>query len=165
MGDEPIEIDNLTMDIEWLGVPDTAYMARVSWRLGLAAILGGLIGAQREIQGKDAGLRTHMTVSLAAAAFVLVGVEIDVANLGSVIQGIAAGVGFLGAGTILKKWDEGIQGLTTAAAIWLTAAIGVACGAGHEFLAMFCVVVAWLILSVFSIVDRWLKPKSQGTGN
>ena len=148
------------MDVEWLNLPDAAYMARVSWRLGLAAIVGGFIGAQREMEGKDAGLRTHMTVSLAAAAFVLVGLEVDRNSVGAVIQGIAAGVGFLGAGTILKKWDEGTKGLTTAAAIWLTAAIGVAVGAGHGFMALFCVVIAWLILAVFTRIGRWLNPRS-----
>jgi putative Mg2+ transporter-C (MgtC) family protein len=153
------------MDIEWLSVPDTAYLVRVSGRLGLAALVGGFIGAQREMEGKDAGLRTHMTVSLAAAAFVLVGLEVDPNSVGSVIQGIAAGVGFLGAGQILKRWDEGTKGLTTAAAIWLTAAMGVAAGGGHGFIALACVVIAWLILAVFIRVGLWLNPKSHGTGS
>jgi putative Mg2+ transporter-C (MgtC) family protein len=149
------------MDAEWLGLPDTAYLARVGGRLGAAALLGGLIGAQRELQGKAAGLRTHMTVSLAAAAFVLVALESSGAadNLGRVIQGIAAGVGFLGAGTILKKSsDEDIQGLTTAATIWLTAAIGVASGAGHGWMAFFVVLGAWLILSILARTSRWINP-------
>jgi putative Mg2+ transporter-C (MgtC) family protein len=153
------------MDVEWLNLPDTSYMARVAWRLSLAAVMGGLIGAERELKGKDAGLRTHMTVAVAAAAFVMIGLEIEPESLGSIIQGIATGVGFLGAGTILKKWDEGIQGLTTAATIWLTAAIGTASGAGHGFMALICVIVAWLILTIFTRVHRWLNPDSQGTGN
>ena len=153
------------MDAEWLNLPDTAYVARVAWRLSVAALMGGLIGAQRELKGKDAGLRTHMTVAVAAAAFVMIGLEIEPESLGSVIQGIATGVGFLGAGTILKKWDEGIQGLTTAATIWLTAAIGTASGAGHGFMALFCVIIAWLILTIFTRVHHWLNPNTQGTGN
>jgi putative Mg2+ transporter-C (MgtC) family protein len=166
MGGQSNEVGEIAMDAEWLNLPPAAYMARVAWRLGVAAILGGLIGAQRELQGKDAGLRTHMTVSLAAAAFVLVGLETDPDSLGSVIQGIAAGVGFLGAGTILKKWDEGTRGLTTAATIWLTAAVGAVSGAGHGFMALVCVVAAWLILSMLSGLDRWLHPPdSHGTGN
>ena len=155
----------LVLDADWLNLPDAAYMTRVAWRLGLAALLGGLIGAQREMEGKDAGLRTHMTVSLAAAAFVLVGLEVDPNSLGSVIQGIAAGVGFLGAGTILKRWDEGTKGLTTAAAIWLTAALGVATGAGHGFIAVFGVLIAWVILAAFIKISLWLNPKPHGTGN
>jgi putative Mg2+ transporter-C (MgtC) family protein len=149
------------MDAEWLGLPDTAYLVRVGGRLGAAALLGGVIGAQRELHGKAAGLRTHMTVSLAAAAFVVVVLESDGAadNLGRVIQGIAAGVGFLGAGQILKKSsDEDIQGLTTAATIWLTAAIGVAAGAGHGWLAFFVVLGAWLILSILAKASRWINP-------
>ena len=149
------------MDVDWLGLPDTAYLMRVSGRLGAAAVLGGLIGAQRELQGKAAGLRTHMAVSLAAATFVLVGLEASEgnANLGAVIQGIATGVGFLGAGTILKRSsDEDILGLTTAATIWLTAAVGVAAGAGHGWMAFFVVVAAWLILSILARASLWINP-------
>ena len=149
------------MDIEWLGLPDASYAARVAIRLGSAALLGGLVGAQRELQGKAAGLRTHMTVSLAAATFVVVVIEATggTGNLGTVIQGIAAGVGFLGAGTILKKSsDEDIQGLTTAATIWLTAAIGVACGTGHGWMALFVAIVAWLILSILSVISHYINP-------
>lgn len=149
------------MDLEWLGLPDASYAARVAIRLGSAAVLGGLVGVQREIQGKAAGLRTHMTVSLAAATFVFVGIESagGPETLGSVIQGIAAGVGFLGAGTILKKSsDEDIQGLTTAATIWLTAAIGVACGTGHGWMALFVAIVAWLILSILHATSRYFNP-------
>lgn len=147
------------MDIEWLGLPDSDYMMRVGVRLASAAVLGGLIGAQREIHGKAAGLRTHMTVCLAAATFVLVGVESGAANVGAVIQGIAAGVGFLGAGTILKKTsEEDILGLTTAATIWLTAAIGVAAGMGHGWIALFVVVTAWLILSILAGLSKFINP-------
>ncbi|MBY0497063.1 MAG: MgtC/SapB family protein [Cyanobacteria bacterium] len=155
------------MDVEWLNLPDASYLARVAGRLGLAALLGALIGVEREVQGKAAGLRTHTMVSLSAAAFVLVGIETNPNNIGAVIQGIATGVGFLGAGTILKKKEEeGIFGLTTAATIWLTAAVGVATGAGHGFMALFCVIVAWLILSILSRLDRYLNsPEDQGTGN
>lgn len=152
-------------DAEWLNLPDSAYMARVTARLLWAAVLGGLIGAERESRGKFAGLRTQMTVSLSAAAFVIVGVESDEGDLGRIVQGIAAGVGFLGAGTILKNWDEGVKGLTTAATIYLTAAIGAATGAGHAFLATVCVVIAWVILSIMSRLERRLNPNNHGTGN
>ena len=154
------------LEAEWLNLPDPAYMARVSARLLWAAILGGLIGAERESRGKFAGLRTQMTVSLAAAAFVIVAVETGVGNgdLGRVIQGIAAGVGFIGAGTILKNWNEGVKGLTTAATIYLTAAVGVATGAGHALMATICVVIAWVILSVMGRLERRLNPGDHGTG-
>ena len=144
------------------GVPDTEYLVRVSVRLFAAALLGGLIGVEREWMGKAAGLRTHMTVALGCAAFMLVALESssDVGNMSRAIQGIAAGIGFIGAGTILKRTEEDdIKGLTTAATIWLTAAVGAAAGAGHGWLGLVGVLIAFLILSILSGVDKWLARK------
>lgn len=143
-------------------MPDLAYLTRVTIRLGVAAILGGLVGAEREWVGKAAGLRTHMMVALGAALFVLVSIEAGTAagDLTRVIQGIATGIGFIGAGTILKRADrDEIQGLTTAATIWLVGAIGIAVGAGQVWLAIVCVVSAWVILFILAGVDRWLQRK------
>ena len=154
------------MDIEWLALPESGYLARTSWRLVSAAVLGGLIGVEREWVGKAAGLRTHMTVALGAAAFVLIALEAAPAapDLSPVIQGIAAGIGFIGAGTILKRSNaESIQGLTTAATIWLTAAIGAATGAGHGWLALVCVVTAWVILTIMTTVERWVARRGNET--
>ena len=126
-------------------------------------MLGGLIGAERELGGKSAGLRTHMTVSLGCAAFVLIAFEGDTeaGNLSRAIQGIAAGIGFICAGTILKrKEEEDVKGLTTAATIWLTAAVGVAAGAGQVWLGIACVVAAFVILTLMAGVSRWLARKS-----
>jgi putative Mg2+ transporter-C (MgtC) family protein len=151
------------MDTEWLALPDAGYLTRITWRLVSAAVLGGLIGVEREWVGKAAGLRTHMTVSLGAAAFILVALEAMPANpdLAPVIQGIATGIGFIGAGTILKRNSaESIQGLTTAATIWLTAAIGAATGAGHGWLAAVCVVTAWVILTIMGAVERWVERRA-----
>ena len=147
---------------ELFAVPDTLYLVRITSRMAWAAVLGGLIGAEREYVGKAAGLRTHMTVALAAATFVLIAVESGVSGDGMarVIEGVAAGIGFIGAGTILKKDNEsGIQGLTTAATIWLTAAVGAAAGAGQGWLAAICVVAAWLILTVMNGVSNRLSGK------
>jgi putative Mg2+ transporter-C (MgtC) family protein len=148
------------MDELW-STPDTGYLVRIAVRMTWAAVLGGLIGAEREYVGKAAGLKTHMMVALGAATFVLIAVESGVTSDGMarVIEGVAAGIGFIGAGTILKREDQsGIQGLTTAATIWLTAAVGAASGAGHGWIASICVVVAWLILTVMNGVSRWLNP-------
>jgi putative Mg2+ transporter-C (MgtC) family protein len=137
-----------------LGATD---FARVSWRLGCAALLGALIGIEREWMRKAAGLRTHTTVATASATFVLILAEsgATVADLSPVIQGIAAGVGFLGAGTILKGDSaQTIQGLTTAATIWLTAAVGAAAGAGHVDVAALSAIAALLTLSIFALVER-----------
>jgi len=143
-------------------VPDAQFLWHVVSRLGVAALLGGLIGIEREWTGKAAGLRTHMTVALGCAAFMLVALESsdDGANTSRAIQGIAAGIGFIGAGTILKRSEEeDIKGLTTAATIWLTAAVGAGAGAGQGWLALIAVAIAFVILFAFLGIDRWLARK------
>ena len=130
-------------------VPDGPQMARVVARVVVAALLGALLGWERERAGKAAGLRTHMLVALGAALFVLFPAEagMDIADLSRVIQGVATGIGFVGAGTILKRPEsEHVEGLTTAASIWLTGAIGMAVGAGQLWLSALCAVSAWVIL-------------------
>ena len=147
---------------EFLGVPDTDYLLQVTSRLGVAALLGGLIGFEREWRGKAAGLRTHMTVALGCATFMLVAIETstDPGNISRAIQGLAAGIGFIGAGTILKREESSdIKGLTTAASIWLTAAVGSAAGGGRGWLAVISVAMAFVILTVFGGVERWLATK------
>lgn len=145
------------MGNEWLGAFDVSEMGRIGWRLAAAAVLGALIGIEREWMRKAAGLRTHTTVALASATFMLIVTESEPGSgdISRVIQGVAAGVGFLGAGTILKGDSaETIQGLTTAATIWLTAAIGAAAGAGHVDVAGIGVAAALLTLSIFYGVER-----------
>lgn len=152
------EVD--AMGGEVLGWPDTAQLSRVAVRLAIAALLGGLLGAEREASGKAAGLRTHMLVALGAALFIIVPLEIGLTegDLGRVIQGIATGVGFLGAGTILKRSERSeITGLTTAATVWLTAAIGLAVGAGQIWVSVLCAFGAWIILYVLAALDRRLS--------
>ena len=142
---------------EFLHLPDVAHFAIVALRLVAAAVLGGLVGAEREWVGKAAGLRTHMLVSLGATLFVVAPAEGGLigGDTSRIIQGIAAGIGFIGAGTILKRADrEEIQGLTTAASIWLTAAIGVAVAVGPIWLPIACVVCALLILYVLGVVEQ-----------
>ena len=102
-------------------------------RLLAAAIFGGIIGLQRQRVHSTAGLRTHMLVCLGSAFFVLTVIEAGAAisDVSRVIQGIVSGIGFLGAGTILKLGDRAeVHGLTTAASIWLTAAVGHERGTG-----------------------------------
>ncbi|HBI44497.1 MAG TPA: magnesium transporter MgtC [Planctomycetales bacterium] len=133
---------------------------RISIRLAASIILGGAIGWERQIEGKSAGVRTHMMVSLGAALFALTSLELnaDTKELTKVIQGVAAGVGFLGAGAIIKVSSENEpKGLTTAAGIWLTAAIGLAVGVGLVWPAFIGVVMAWLVLGYFHVVERWWR--------
>jgi putative Mg2+ transporter-C (MgtC) family protein len=125
-------------------------LAQIIIRELFAAFLGGCLGWQRERVGKAAGLRTHMLVAMGAAFFVLVPLQsgMPMADMSRVLQGIMVGVGFLGAGTILQhKKQAKITGLTTAAGLWFTAAIGTAAGMGQEVTALVGTLLAFLILA------------------
>ena len=130
-------------------------------RLLAAAVIGSLIGIDREVRRKPAGMRTHALVSLGAALLTLVVIRIGPSSadhlsaVSRVIQGIIAGVGFLGGGAILKSIGEHemVHGLTTAASIWLVASLGIACGAGQWGAALTACVIALLILTVGSRVE------------
>lgn len=140
-----------TIQSEFSDIPDISELTRICLRLMMALILGGLLGYERESRGAAAGLRTHMLVSLGAAMFVLVpsqgGMEVD--DLSRVLQGIIAGIGFLGAGTIIKLHGDGeIHGLTTAASVWVAAAVGIAAGMGRESTAVLATVFALFTLAV-----------------
>ena len=146
-----------TLQAEFADIGDAAHLTRVTVRLLTAALLGAILGFEREHKGKAAGVRTHMLVALGAALFVLVpqvgGSQSDA--MSRVVQGVIAGIGFLCAGTILKnnEGDEGhVKGLTTAAGLWMTAAIGVTAGLGREATAVLSTLLALGILSVMPIV-------------
>lgn len=137
------------------GLTDADHIVRVIVRLLASALLGGVIGYERERLGKAAGLRTHILVALGTTVFVVAcsGFGMSSDGLSRVIQGIVTGLGFLGAGTILKLSDQrDIKGLTTSAGIWMTAAIGVAVGLGMLGVAIISTVVALIVLTV---VRRW----------
>jgi len=146
------------------GLDETLHLSRVFARLGAAAVLGGLVGLERQEEGKAAGMRTHMLVALGAALFVLVPMEAGVApdRLTPVIQGLTTGIGFLGAGVILKLTQERqIQGITSAATLWTTAAIGMAVGLGWLWPAVAAVLIAWIILFLLGWLEyrfpKWWK--------
>lgn len=148
-----------TLQAEFADIGDASQLTRITVRLLIAAVLGGIVGFEREHKGKAAGVRTHMLVALGAALFVLVpqlsGSQADA--MSRVVQGVIAGIGFLGAGTILKNHggDEGhVKGLTTAAGLWMTAAIGVAAGLGREATAVLSTLLA---LGVFSVMPRIVR--------
>ena len=152
------EVGN-TVRQEFSDLPDAAGVTRITLRLLTAAILGGILGFEREQKGKAAGLRTHMLVALGAALFVLIPQQAGVSDvdLTRVLQGLVAGIGFLGAGTIIKgNGNEEIKGLTTAAGIWLTAAIGVAAGMGREATAVLSTLIALAILYTIPAIARRL---------
>jgi putative Mg2+ transporter-C (MgtC) family protein len=146
-------------ELGW-GGQDISPQIRMLLRLLIAALLGGLLGINRQIEHKAAGLRTHMLVSLASALFTVVpllgGSHLD--HVTRVIQGVAAGIGFLGGGTILQlNEQQKVKGLTTAAGIWLAAAVGVSAGAGWFSAATGTTILALIILAPVQTVDNWLK--------
>ena len=122
-----------TLGEEFADLSDPAQFTRVAVRLLVAIALGAVVGYERERHGKTAGLRTHMLVALGVALLIVSAEQSGVqpADMTRVLQGLFAGIGFLGAGAILKLDDkERIKGLTTAASIWATAAIAAAAGLG-----------------------------------
>lgn len=145
-----------TLAEEFSDVADAEHLTRIVLRLVIAALLGGILGYEREASGKAAGVRTHMLVCMGAATFVLVSQQaMPEADVTRVVQGVVAGIGFLGAGTILKSArEETVKGLTTAAGIWLTAAVGVAAGMGRETTAVLCALLALGVLSAVPLVER-----------
>ena len=146
-----------TVVSEFSDIPDIAQVTVITLRLMVAATLGGLLGYEREQKGKAAGLRTHMLVALGAALFVLIPQQAgaSVADLSRIVQGLVAGIGFLGAGAIITGNQKmQAQGLTTAASIWLTAAIGVAAGMGREATAVLSALLAWGILYLIPKVEQ-----------
>ena len=147
-----------------LGFHDRQQAARIVIRLLAALILGGLVGIQRERTHKPAGLRTHMLVCLGTAVFVTtcgaVGMLFDAQS--RVIQGIVTGLGFIGAGSILKLSQEHeIKGLTTAAGVWMTAAIGVAVGLGALGIAIIATILTLIILAVAAKVEKFVQRKRE----
>ena len=140
------------------GFPDRNRLIIVLLRVFAAVLLGAVVGIERERAGKPAGLRTHMIVSLGTAIVVIgcqdAGMSLD--GLSRVIQGMVTGIGFIGAGTILKLNEQReIQGLTTAAGLWMTAAIGVAVGLGILGLAVIGTLVTLLVL----VLEHFLEAR------
>jgi putative Mg2+ transporter-C (MgtC) family protein len=133
-------------------------------RLILAVFLGGLIGINRFMHKKPAGVRTHALVSLGAALMIALNGVIshdDAQAFSRVAQGLITGIGFLGAGLIVHRIDNMVEGLTSAASIWLTAAIGLACGAGYVDIAVFVVILALLVINLGGPLEHWAERRMQ----
>lgn len=129
-------------------------------RLLAAAAVGGVIGANRELTRKPAGLRTHALVALGCALVVVTSnhltSNIPGDSTARVIQGVVAGIGFLGGGVIVHAEGRTVKGLTTAATIWVAAAAGVACGIGQWLIAFTAVVLALIVLTVGQGIENAL---------
>ncbi|HEV8256616.1 MAG TPA: MgtC/SapB family protein [Casimicrobiaceae bacterium] len=140
----------------------------VAARLGMAVLVGAVLGINRDLHHKPAGLRTHGLVSLGSATVIVVAlstVGTDANALSRVIQGLVTGVGFIGAGVILHHDAEHrVAGLTTAASIWVAAALGVACGSGHWIIALFALAMTLAVLvfggPVEQALERRFRPKA-----
>jgi putative Mg2+ transporter-C (MgtC) family protein len=132
-------------------------------RLLAASVLALMIGLERERKDKPAGLKTHMLVGIGSAAFFLIFVEFALGTLKDaegispdptrVIEGIATGIGFLGAGAIIQGSDS-VRGLTTGAGIWVSGGIGLACGAGYFVIAALVTVFTLVVLFVVGRIER-----------
>jgi putative Mg2+ transporter-C (MgtC) family protein len=149
-------------------------------RLGMATIIGGTLGLNRQLHDKPAGLRTHALVSLGAALATYISLEVtttgkvvDVGAFTRVIQGVLTGIGFIGAGVIFREADPGaskkVKGLTTAASIWVVACLGMACGAGRWRSALIAFGITLLVLvsggPIEQAVHRRLRPEPNDAPN
>lgn len=144
---------------------------QMAGRLALACLLGGLLGIERDLKGHEAGLRTHMLLSLGAALFSLVSVgafgefiesdtstvQVDPSRIASYV---AAGVGFIGAGAIVKHRGN-VTGLTTAGSLWVAAAIGVGTGLGMWQASLIAAGLALLSLAILHPISRWIERLAQ----
>jgi len=142
-----------------LGEPED--LTRLVLRLLVAAVLGGVLGWERERHHKAAGVRTHMLVCSSAALVVVVSLQAGITPeaLSRVLQGLLAGIGFLCAGVILKlEREERVQGLTTAAGVWMTSAIGIAAGLGREMSAA----VSTLLVLAILLAEQPLRRLGSG---
>jgi putative Mg2+ transporter-C (MgtC) family protein len=140
----------------------------VNWQevvsLLIAAVLGGVVGLERELRGKPAGLRTNILICVGACVFTIISTSLSGSDPGRIAAQIITGIGFLGAGAIIHS-GTGIHGLTTAAIIWIVASVGMACGAGFYFLAVasaFLTLIVLLVLPPFEKKFKKDQPEQNG---
>lgn len=129
-------------------------------RLAMSIAIGGLVGIERELEHKPAGLRTIILVCLGSTIFMLIGFELGLigSELGRIIAGVVTGIGFLGAGAIIRARGE-VYGLTTAATIWLASGLGLAIGAGYYILAIIACIFVLVVLRILGFVEKALSKK------
>lgn len=153
-----------TLVNEFADLPDLENLTQLVTRLLVAGVLGGALGYERELRGKDAGFRTHILICVGSALFVTIpqqaGISVD--SMSRVVQGIVTGIGFVGGGAILKLDEEHrIEGLTTAAGIWLTAAVGIAAGFGRQGSALVGALLALFVMAALGQVSRRLSRQAE----
>jgi len=141
------------------------YELHMALRLILAAVLGGLIGLERESLNKAAGFRTHTLVCLGSCLIMIVSIDMNtkygsVADPARLAAQVVSGIGFLGAGTILHS-GFGIRGLTTAASLWVVAAVGLSIGSGHYITAVVTTAIVLIVLVYFGGLEEYVKVKQK----
>jgi putative Mg2+ transporter-C (MgtC) family protein len=146
-----------TLAAEFSDLTDPVALTQLVTRVLLATVLAALVGYERERRGSSAGLRTHMMVGLGVSLLVVASEQsgMDRESVSRVIQGVFAGIGFLGAGAIIKQdASDQVRGLTTAATLWATAAIATAAGLGREGTAIIATLLALPILSLLLRLEK-----------
>ena len=146
-----------TVVVEFSDIPDVASVTRITVRILVAAVLGGILGYEREQKSRSAGVRTHMLVAVGAAIFMIGPTQagMSLGDLSRVIQGTIQGIGFLGAGAIIiGTATRRVQGLTKAASIWATAGIGVAAGLGIEATAILSTIIVLFVLTIVPLIVK-----------
>lgn len=138
----------------------TPFETEAILRLLSAVLVGLLVGTEREYRNKSAGVRTMTLICVGSALFTLLSAHFEEARSGRIAANIVTGIGFLGAGVIYKS-DERVQGLTTAAVIWVTASLGMAIGDGYIGLGLFAAVLVLLVLVGFEVLEKWLDKLNQ----
>ena len=154
-----------TVVLEFSDIPDIQTVTKITLRILIAAVLGGLLGYERERKSISAGVRTHMLVAVGAAIFMIGPAQagMSLGDLSRVIQGTIQGIGFLGAGAIIVGTAaRKVQDLTTAASIWAAAGIGIAAGLGLEATAVLSTIV---VLFVLAAVPKLIKPAKKTASN
>ena len=144
-------------------------------RLTIATLVGCVIGLNRDLRGKPAGLRTHSLVTLGSALLALAILHVSITTggvpgdaLSRVIQGIVTGIGFLGAGVIIREQSGRVSGLTTAATLWLSASLGIVCGIGYWLPVIVAMVLIFLVLLVGGPLELFVERffgKNNGNGD
>ncbi|HMH20366.1 MAG TPA: MgtC/SapB family protein [Puia sp.] len=140
------------------------FSQEVFWKLMLAVIVGGLIGAEREYRSKSAGFRTLTLICLGATLFTILSELIGAKSAPErIASNIVVGIGFVGAGVIFKgdSVHSKVNGITTAAMIWVTAGLGMSIGAGYEWIAVIATALVLAVLFIFSLLEGWIDRVNQ----
>jgi len=128
-------------------------------RILLAVAIGGLLGAERELRRKPAGFRTNILIGLGCAVFTIVSMTLSSASPDRIASNIVTGVGFLGAGAIMREQSGGVHGITTAATVWVNASLGTAAGAGDYKLALIGGAITLAVLAILGPLEGAVEKK------